>query len=80
MEWADHCSNSHNLPRSQSVVVADGQRAVEGDQEGSSPRKPKEGGKTNLPEANVTGNARVRSRRCQQRVRGNTQFVRLYLD
>ena len=50
----DHCSNSHNPPQSQSIVVADGQTVVEGDQVGSSPRKPKEGGKTNLPEGNVT--------------------------
>ena len=61
MEWADHCSNSHNLLQSHSIVVVDGQTAVEGGQVGSSPRKPK-GGKTNLPEANVTENARVRFR------------------
>lgn len=57
MGRADHDSNSHNPPRSQSIVVADGQTVVEGDQVGSSPRKPKGGGKTSLPEANVTESA-----------------------
>jgi hypothetical protein len=57
MGRTDHCSNSHNPPQSQSIVVADGQTVVEDDQVGSSPRKPKGGGKTSLPEANVTESA-----------------------
>lgn len=81
MGRADHDSNSHNPPRSQSIVVADGQTVVEGDQVGSSPRKPKGGGKTSLPEANVTESAerRVRFGRCQQKERGNTLIVHSYL-